>query len=241
VLPRLSETLRARPEATVVDVGTGDAAPTVRELVLALRERGLANPVLAIDAEAARVERAQAELVDLPGLTLRQADLRDLPALVQGAGLVRVANVLRQCEPTEIPQLHGILTRILGPGGRVLEGSCDLAGTVSCMHLLGPESDRQSILFATTLAGGFAPLRFRDHLPRDLRRRVRQTPALEALFARWTAAFHAARADGCHAPAALFVRSVEATEGLELLATGPVHFGACWQPAGGVPVPTPES
>ena len=234
------DVLRARPGAPVVDVGIGDQPHTAVELADALRAAGLENPVVAVDAVAARVDHARATVGPRADLRFAVADLRDLGAASAAPVAIRAANVLRQSAPDAVPGLQQALAGQLVPGGLLLEGSTDLDGTIGCFHHITAAGRRAGLVFTTTGVGGFAPVRFRDHLPRDLRGRVRATPALAALFDAWTAAFEAARARGIATPGALLAASVAATPALAPLPSGCGAPGACWAPPTGVPLPTPE-
>lgn len=101
-------------------------------------------------------------------------------------------------------------------------------------HLLRRAGDavvREALLFQTDFGSGFAPVVFRDWLPRDLRRRVKPGEWIYDLFSKWTSAWESVRTDD---PRASFVASVKAL--------GPEFDGAMadrgfviYRPAGGVP------
>ncbi len=233
----LGESLRAAPSALVVDVGLGDRPDTTLELALALRSEGLHNPVLGVDADSERVRAARAG-EPLEGVRFVHADLRELGEHCAGALVVRTANVLRQAPLRAVPALHEALIGVLRPGGWVLEGSTDLSGDIGAFHLLrrGPTLavNREALAFVTSFQGGFAPLRFRDHLPRDLRHGVRPDTQLAGFFSQWTAAFSRARASGCKDAAGLFRQSVLDCPDLHLLPLADGGLGALWRPADGV-------
>ncbi|MDP2306040.1 MAG: methylase [Pseudomonadota bacterium] len=220
--------------APFVDVGLGDLPWTTLESAAALRMVRADLEVLGIDLDAARVAAAA-----------RYADARthfcqggfDLPSPVR---LARVLNVLRQYPPAELPEIHRRLGVAILPGGLVLEGTSDARGGVLVAHLLrrGPEGlAREGLLFHTDFSSGFAPLLFRDRLPRDLRRVAPGTP-LHTFFAAWTAAWSEARVTH-DTPHALFTASIAGlaarVEGLDpdpWLTRGGYLV---WRPPGGVP------
>src|SRR5690606_9744123 len=145
--------------------------------------------VIAVEQAPHRVARARATLVGTPELELRQGGL-PLPLHTgEDVRWVRVMNVLRSYPLEAARVAHAILARQLPEGTWVWEGSTDPRGHLLCCHLLcarGGAMERSGLLFATDFGRGFAPLQFRDCLPRDLRRRVRPGHPLHTFFARWT-------------------------------------------------------
>ena len=98
-------------------------------------------------------------------------------------------NILRQYRPEDVETAHAELGRALLPGGLVVEGSTDTRGGITVAYLLRrtPEGlAREALLFHTDFHQGFAPLLFRDWLPRDLRRRVQPEEPIHDFFAAWT-------------------------------------------------------
>ncbi|MES2643149.1 MAG: methylase [Myxococcota bacterium] len=233
--------------APYVDLGLGDTPWTTLESAHALRTVRPDLPVVGIDSDAARVAAA-APYAD--ALTTFRAGSFDLSPPVR---LARVLNVLRQYPPTELPDIHRRLGAAVLPGGLVLEGTSDARGGVLVVHLLrrGPDSPkahgpllREGLLFHTDFSSGFAPLLFRDRLPRDLRR-VAPGTAHHTFFAAWTAAWSETRASGVTEPATLFTASAAGlatrVEGIDpdpwLAANGYL----VWRPPGGVPTHTLEA
>jgi hypothetical protein len=159
-----------------------------------------AAPLIAIDVDEKRVERARAE-----GIDARVANL----TIGERAILVRAINVLRG-QP-EIPDAHGTLASSLVDGGMLLEGTSDAAGAVLTAWVIRPNAMRERLLFLTDFSRGFAPALFWDHLPRDLRRDAKPGTAIRDLLDRWTAACREARAAGRREPADSFRESAGAT------------------------------
>lgn len=232
--------------APYVDVGLGDTPVTTLESAAALRTVRPDLLVLGIDHDAARVAAA-APYADA-FTTFREGGF-DLPPPVR---LARVLNVLRQYPPAALPDIHRRLGAAVLPGGLVLEGTSDARGGVLVTHLLRRDPDgasplvREGLLFHTDFSQGFAPLLFRDRLPRDLRR-VAPGTAHHTFFAAWTAAWSegrdAARGSAEETPRARFVASVT---GLAARVPGidPDPWLAAngylvWRPPGGVPAHTP--
>ncbi|MDP2315811.1 MAG: methylase [Pseudomonadota bacterium] len=200
--------------APFVDIGLGDTPWTTLESAAALRTVRPDLPVVGIDVDRARVAAAQPHADALT--TFRLGDF-DLGPPDEAARIVRALNVLRQYPPDAIPDIHRRLGAGLLPGGLLIEGTSDAAGGVLVTHLLrrpapgehapgehAPgEHDpaalrREGLLFHTDFSQGFAPLLFRDRLPRDLRRVAPGTP-MHPFFAAWTAAWEAARTAARHA------------------------------------------
>lgn len=127
-------------------------------------------------------------------------------------------------------------TALIG-GGVAVEGSANPSGDVVSAHLLrrvGDSVRREALMFHTSFAEGFAPVLFRDWLPRDLRRRAKPGEWVFEFFARWTQAWEAVRTADAKAS---FVASVA-----ELSRRGePVDVALAsegflvWTPDGGVP------
>ncbi|MCY1080845.1 methylase [Archangium lansingense] len=225
--------------AAFVDVGFGEHPWTTLDSAEAFRALHPGLPVVGVELEAPRVETAQAHADALT--SFRQGGF-DLP-LVPGerVRLIRAMNLLRGYRPEDVPGIHQTLGAPLLEGGLLVEGSTDTPGAVLVAHLLRrvPEGlSREALLFHTDFSRGFAPVLFRDWLPRDFRRRVKPGEPIHTFFADWTAAWQEAREAGHGEPPEAFRHSVlrlaSRVEGLVtdvwLLDNGYL----LWKPPGGV-------
>ena len=236
---------RAGPwaRAVFVDVGFGEHPWTTLESAEAFRALHPELPVIGVelDAERARAAEAHADA----RTHFRQGGFELPLGEDEPARLVRAMNLLRQGPPERVPEVHRTLGRYLLPSGLLVEGSADPTGAILTAHLLRRAPDgaeplltREALLLHTDFRHGFAPLLFRDWLPRDLRRRVRPGEPIHAFFSEWGAAWGEARAAGHTAPHDAFREST-----LRLSArTGDVETDAwllsqgylIWSPEGGV-------
>lgn len=139
--------------------------------------------------------------------------------------------------------MHRTLTRYLLPSGLLVEGSADATGAVMAAHLLrrgvgeGAELPlREALLFHTDFSLGFAPMLFRDWLPRDLRRRVRPGEPIHDFFSAWSAAWQQARTLGhTHPPDAFREAALGLSARMEGVATDPWLLSqgyVVWRPKG---------
>ncbi|MBN1205729.1 MAG: methylase [Myxococcaceae bacterium] len=231
-------------EAAFLDVGFGEHPWTTLESAEAFRELNPSLPVIGVEADAGRAAAAASHEDALT--RFRHGGFGWAVAAGQPARLVRAMNILRQYRPEDVEAAHAELGQALLPGGLLVEGSTDARGGITVAHLLrrGPEGlAREVLLFHTDFHQGFAPLLFRDWLPRDLRRRVLPEEPIHAFFAAWTAAWTQAREHGAWEPRIAFregaLRLAASCPGVSteewLLERGYLR----WQPPGGVPRPTP--
>ncbi|MGD8862322.1 MAG: methylase [Myxococcales bacterium] len=217
--------------APVVDLGLGDRPATTLELLALLRSAGSTAPLIAVDHEPERVTTARALAEGRIDARLGGFELPLSPG--ERPRLVRAMNVLRGYPEAQVPVAHASMAAPLLPGGLLVEGSTCTEGHVLVAHLMRRGADRiedRGLLFATDFARGFAPMLFRDRLPRDLRRRVRPGEPIHDFLTAWQRAFDAVRAGGVRAPAETFTASVE-----RLRCTAwPVEVGATLPGAGAV-------
>jgi hypothetical protein len=221
------------------DVGFGEHPWTTLESARAFRALHPALRVVGVELDAARAEAAQAHADALT--CFRQGGFAAGPE--EPARLVRAMNLLRSYPAEQVAEAHRVLGEALLPGGLLVEGSADPAGSITVAHLLRREPQglrREALLFHTDFAHGFAPLLFRDWLPRDLRRRVRPGEPIHTFLEQWTAAWRSMReAHPTAAPAEAFRRSVEAlarsVEGIDTSGWLLAHGYLRWSPADGVP------
>lgn len=236
-------------DAAFLDVGFGEHPWTTLESAEAFRELNPSLPVVGVEADEGRAAAAASHEEALTRFRHGGFDWATREA--QPVRLVRAMNILRQYRPEDVETAHAELGQALLPGGLVVEGSTDTRGGITVAYLLRrtPEGlEREALLFHTDFHQGFAPLLFRDWLPRDLRRRVQPEEPIHAFFAAWTQAWTEARQHGAWEPKSAF------REGALRLAAHSGPAGAVstepwlldqgylrWQPPGGVPRPTSVS
>ncbi|WP_375767017.1 methylase [Archangium gephyra] len=225
--------------AAFVDVGFGEHPWTTLESAEAFRELHPGLPVLGVELEASRVESAQAHADALTSFRQGGFELPLRPG--ESVRLIRAMNLLRGYRPEDVPGIHEQLGGTLLEGGLLVEGSTDTPGAVLVTHLLRrvPEGlAREALLFHTDFSRGFAPVLFRDWMPRDFRRRVKPGEPIHAFFADWTAAWQEAREAGHTEPPEAFRHSVlrlaSRVEGLVTDAWLLGHGYLLWKPPGGV-------
>ncbi len=194
-LARLDEDLRleeaallARRDGCVVDLGYGAVPVTTRELAASLPGH---LRVVGVEADPRNLppDRQDGPVSFVQGTFALPPEAR--PALV-----VRMMNVLRGYPPSEAAPARSRVAEALVDGGVLVEGSCGPHGEVlvaGWWRRRGPELVPEALLFSTTFANGFAPLVFRDRLPRDARGAVRDGTPLGAFFRDWTAAYDEVR------------------------------------------------
>lgn len=196
-------------EGPFIDVGFGDEPLTTLASAEAFRAVRPELEVIGVERDPARAQGARS-----PGLKIVTGDFTALPALGP-ARLVRVMNVLRGYREEELPAAYEQLFRTLGERGLGLEGSSNPSGSLLCAYLLRG-GRREALLFSTDFEEGFAPMQFRDWLPRALRRRVRPGEAIFDFLSAWKAAWEQTRAPFREDPPAAFAASAEAVSGFEV-------------------------
>lgn len=225
--------------AAFVDVGFGDTPTTTLESARAFRELNPRLPVLGVELDASRVEAAAKYADALTGFRQGGFYLPLQPG--ESVRLIRVMNLLRQYPAESVPTIHEKLGERLLVGGLVIEGSTDTAGGVTVAHLLRRGEDRlhrEALLFHTDFSHGFAPVLFRDWLPRDLRRRVHPGEPIHDFFMDWMTAWKEARGEGHHEPHESFrhslLRLASRREGIETEDWLLEHGYLLFRPPGGV-------
>ncbi|NTX04419.1 MULTISPECIES: methylase [Myxococcus] len=212
--PRLlSRVDGAWARAVFVDVGFGEHPWTTLESAEAFRVLQPELTVIGVELEEARALAAQVHAG--PRTHFRQGGFELPLSADEPARLVRAMNLLRQGPAERVSDVHHALGRFLLPSGLLVEGSSDPEGSVLTAHLLRRASAdgdappmREALLFHTDFRNGFAPLLFRDWLPRDLRRRVRPGEPMHTFFQAWMEAWRQAREAGHTSPPDAFRESV---------------------------------
>jgi hypothetical protein len=239
------ELLARRDDSVFLDVGLGDHPSTTLESAAAMRALDPALRTIGVDVDPIRV-RAAARAA-CPGVEFRRAGFAltgaPAPLLRDGerARLVRAMNVVRGYDERDVPAIHAQLSAALAPGGLVVEGTSAADGGGLCAHLLRRGAGglaREALCFITDFRRGFAPLMFRDCLPRDLRRHAQRGEAIGDFLYAWQAAFERARTQARMSAARLFCASArelpEVATDQRLLEIGCL----IWQPSTGVPQPS---
>jgi hypothetical protein len=158
-LPRLRDS--ARP--LVVDLGYGSSAVTTLELVDRLSAEVDRLEVVGLEIDPARVAAVAADR-DPPRVDFRIGGF-ELAALQPV--LVRAFNVLRQYDEASAAQAWDTMRASLGPGGVIVEGTCDEWGRRSAWVALDADGPL-TLTFATRVSDIATPSDLAERLPKAL-------------------------------------------------------------------------
>jgi hypothetical protein len=182
-LPRIRDA--ARP--LVVDLGYGSSAVTTLELVERLAPQIPGLEVVGLEIDPARVEAVQADR-DPPRVDFRVGgfELAGLHPV-----LVRAFNVLRQYDEASAAQAWDTMRAALGPGGLLVEGTCDEFGRRAAWIALDADGPL-TLTLSTRVSDIDTPSDLAERLPKALiHSNVPGRPVhefLRALDAGWAAA-----------------------------------------------------
>jgi hypothetical protein len=158
-VPRLRDS--ARP--LVVDLGYGSSAVTTLELVERLRPEVNRLEVVGLEIDPVRVT-AVADDRDPPRVDFRLGgfELAGLQPV-----LVRAFNVLRQYDEASAAQAWDTMRAALGPGGVIVEGTCDEWGRRSAWITLDADGPL-TLTLATRVSDIETPSDLAERLPKAL-------------------------------------------------------------------------
>jgi len=237
-LLRFEAPLLAQGSGPFIDLGFGETPATTLEAAAAFRQL---DPVLEVHGLEIDPLRLQAAARHQDARTHFQLGGFERLTSLGPARLIRAMNVLRGYRTEELAPAHEALGAALSQGGLAVEGSADPDGGLLTCHLLRKkptgEVHREALLFFTAFERGFAPLQFRDWLPRDLRRRVLPGEPIHTLLKQWTDAWEATRSTQ-PTPQRAFSASVQTLAALGEVAADPWLWESgylLWHPAGGIP------
>ena len=173
-----------------VDLGYGEEAFTALESAERLRRLNPALPVLGMEIDPDRVERALPYEDSLTRFRLGGFNLPLLPG--ESARLIRAFNVLRQYEESEVQDALLTLGEQLIPGGRIIEGTSDPFGRIWVANLLRKQADGElwveGLLFSTNFRWGFEPAIFQPRLPKNFIHRMLPGETIDAFMSAWKGA-----------------------------------------------------
>lgn len=222
----------------VVELGFGASGVTAESWFDRVRAHNERIVCVGVEVDPQRVASARAASRDVRTVWMEGGF--DFASPVEGVGIVRALNVLRQYDASAAPGAHAMMGRKLIEGGLLVEGSCDRKGEVCVVHVMRKRGEvlvREALLCVVASGVHFAPRMLRDWLPQDLRRGVGMTHGVFADFLSvWMSCFEeSVEMTG----QARFVRSVallsERAEGIESPGELVSRGAVLWRPARGVP------
>lgn len=169
--PWVAGVLRTAPDPVIVDLGFGSSPVTTVELSARLRAVRPDSRVFGLEIDPGRVAAGKAVAVP-PLLEFRRGgfELGGLAAGVAGSpgpALIRALNVLRQYTEPEAWKAWDELCSRLGPGGLLVEGTCDELGRRCCWVTLDREGPR-TLTLSCLPAGIERPSDLAERLPKTL-------------------------------------------------------------------------
>lgn len=229
----------------IVDIGVGENGVTTCELAKRLKAWHPDARVLGLDIAEHRIEGARATARRM-GVSVQfsLADFRAPSQPFSAASLVRAFNLLRPYRQAELAQAHAALTAHLQPGGIAVDATSSKHGDLFAGLVLRASCrttiTRSALVFGTTGQRGFAPIQFRDVLPRDLRRSVVSNHPVGRFFEQWQHAWRSATTHGHSDPQRAFAASAAELARVDAaIDLDPCAWRAgfmVWRPPGGVPI-----
>lgn len=113
--------------------------------------------------------------------------------------LIRAFNVLRAYPAEQVSVAWKHWSDALAPGARLLEGSTDPLGHIATFVEIDRTGATRRMVFLTDFERGFAPMMFRDWLPRMWRRGMNADDPLLQFLESWQATFSDMHEPGAHA------------------------------------------
>ena len=147
----------------VVDLGFGATPVTTVELYRRLSAVRPAARVVGLEIDRVRAAEAQ-PYARPPGLTF---DVGGFELAGLRPDLVRAMNVLRQYSEPDAERAWSTMRAALGPGGLLVDGTCDEVGRLAGWILLDPRGPR-SLTLAARLSTLDTPAEFAERLPKAL-------------------------------------------------------------------------
>jgi hypothetical protein len=191
----LREHLLAAPDPLVIDVGYGATPVTAIELAARLSAVRPDVRVLGLEIDPERVAAALPAAAP-PRLTFARGGFE---LAGQRPALVRAANVLRQYDEAAAGQAWSTMRANLGPGGLLVEGTCDELGRLAAWVLLDGDGPI-SLTFACRLASLPWPSVLAERLPKALIHRNVPGEPIHRLLAELDLAWDAAAALSAFGP-----------------------------------------
>ncbi|SHE50088.1 SAM-dependent methyltransferase [Streptoalloteichus hindustanus] len=185
--PWLADRLRASADPLVVDLGFGSSPVTTVELATRLRVVRPDLRVLGLEIDQERVAAA-APAADPPRLEFRRGGFE---LAGRRPVLVRAFNVLRQYTEEQAAEAWRTLVDRLGPGGVLVEGTCDEIGRRCCWVSLDADGPRTFTL-ACRPSDIDTPSDLAERLPKALIHRNVPGERVHALLAELDACWAAA-------------------------------------------------
>jgi SAM-dependent methyltransferase len=200
-LPRLRDS--ARP--LVVDLGYGSSAVTTLELVERLSPEVDRLEVVGLEIDPARVAAVEADR-DPPRVDFRVGgfELAGLQPV-----LVRAFNVLRQYDEESAARAWETMCAALGPGGVLVEGTCDEWGRRSAWVALDADGPL-TLTLAARVADISTPSDLAERLPKALIHHNVPGQPVHAFLRAFDAAWAAAAGLSAFGPRQRWVAAVEA-------------------------------
>jgi hypothetical protein len=170
-----------------VDLGYGDEPFTTLESAERLHRHNPALPVLGVEIDPERVERALPYADTLT--SFRQGGF-NLPLKTgETARMIRAFNILRQYEETQVQESLLTLGELLIPSGLIIEGTSDPFGRIWVANLLRKRIDGElwveGLLFSTNFRWGFEPSIFQPRLPKNFIHRMVPGETIDAFMTAW--------------------------------------------------------
>jgi len=147
----------------VVDLGFGATPVTTVELYRRLSAVRPAARVVGLEIDRVRAAEAQ-PYARPPGLTF---DVGGFELAGLRPDLVRAMNVLRQYSEPDAERAWSTMRAALGPGGLLVDGTCDEVGRLAGWILLDARGPR-SLTLAARLSTLDTPAEFAERLPKAL-------------------------------------------------------------------------
>jgi hypothetical protein len=164
----LRERGAAFARAFFVDLGYGAEPFTTLECAERLRSINPQLPVLGVEIDPERVQRALPYADENTQFRLGGFNVPLLPG--EGVRAIRAFNVLRQYEEAEVWPSLQVMGSCLLDGGLIIEGTSDPFGRIWVANLLrkrGQELQVEGLLFSTNFRWGFEPALFQPVLPKN--------------------------------------------------------------------------
>ncbi|MFN5159804.1 MAG: class I SAM-dependent methyltransferase [Rhodoluna sp.] len=159
--------LRQIEQPLIVDLGFGANPTTSIELLERVKRINPKAQLLGVEIDPERVARAKTFETEDLRFELGGFEIPETATFQKPISLIRAMNVLRQYDQSEVAASWSLMQKRLGPGGLIVEGTCDEIGRLASWITLDKHGPK-SLTLSFRLLGLSQPAKVAERLPKAL-------------------------------------------------------------------------